>query len=190
MPLFTVRLTTGTSPAICLTSRCGPIAISDWEQESGARYDGFRCVGLYLRRRVPDHSGSNSEQPSGSSEPVPGRELHPLKSSAFHGALLRQLTIWDELLTEFCRHVGVVSKLLNRRDTCLVRDCDFRCDPCTTMFQKLSKCLCPVLPSAAFQHRSVASHTCLLERVRQSSRQLLHLVREHWSAAGNSGPTM
>jgi hypothetical protein len=25
------------------------------------------------------------------SEPVPGRELHPLKSSAFHGALLRQL---------------------------------------------------------------------------------------------------
>src|ERR1700751_2710177 len=24
------------------------------------------------------------------SEPVPGRELHPLKSSAFHGALLRQ----------------------------------------------------------------------------------------------------
>ena len=28
---------------------------------------------------------------SGWSEPVPGRELHPLKSSAFHGALLRQL---------------------------------------------------------------------------------------------------
>src|SRR5437867_2125208 len=29
---------------------------------------------------------------TGWSEPVPGRELHPLKSSAFHGALLRQLT--------------------------------------------------------------------------------------------------
>jgi hypothetical protein len=28
---------------------------------------------------------------SGWSEPVPGRELHPLKSSAFHGALFRQL---------------------------------------------------------------------------------------------------
>src|SRR5580692_2642438 len=28
---------------------------------------------------------------TGWSEPVPGRELHPLKSSAFHGALLRQL---------------------------------------------------------------------------------------------------
>ena len=29
---------------------------------------------------------------TGWSEPVPGRELHPLKSSAFHGALLRQLS--------------------------------------------------------------------------------------------------
>src|SRR4029077_7333247 len=29
---------------------------------------------------------------TGWSEPVPGRELHPLKSDAFHGALLRQLT--------------------------------------------------------------------------------------------------
>ena len=29
---------------------------------------------------------------TGWSEPVPGRELHPLKSSAFHGARSRQLT--------------------------------------------------------------------------------------------------
>jgi len=29
---------------------------------------------------------------TGWNEPVPGRELHPLKSSAFHGALYRQLT--------------------------------------------------------------------------------------------------
>src|SRR6266496_3259328 len=29
---------------------------------------------------------------TGWSEPVPGRELHPLKSSAFHGALFRQFT--------------------------------------------------------------------------------------------------
>jgi hypothetical protein len=29
---------------------------------------------------------------TGWSEPVPGQELHPLKSRAFHGALLRQLT--------------------------------------------------------------------------------------------------
>ncbi len=30
---------------------------------------------------------------TGWSEPVPGRELHPLKSSAFHGALIRQLEL-------------------------------------------------------------------------------------------------
>src|SRR5499427_6309981 len=30
---------------------------------------------------------------TGWSEPVPGRELHPLKSSAFHGALFRQLEL-------------------------------------------------------------------------------------------------
>jgi hypothetical protein len=30
---------------------------------------------------------------TGWSEPVPGRELHPLKSSAFHGALYRQLSV-------------------------------------------------------------------------------------------------
>jgi hypothetical protein len=32
---------------------------------------------------------------TGWSEPAPGRELHPLKSSAFHGALFRQLTFAD-----------------------------------------------------------------------------------------------
>jgi hypothetical protein len=30
---------------------------------------------------------------TGWSEPVPGRDLHPLKSSAFHGALFRQLRV-------------------------------------------------------------------------------------------------
>src|SRR5882724_6103568 len=30
---------------------------------------------------------------TGWSEPVPGREFHPLKSSAFHGALFRQLLL-------------------------------------------------------------------------------------------------
>src|SRR5262249_10468874 len=32
---------------------------------------------------------------TGWNEPVPGRELHPLKSSAFHGALFRQSTEID-----------------------------------------------------------------------------------------------
>src|SRR5262245_65634883 len=38
---------------------------------------------------------------TGWNEPVPGRELHPLKSSAFHGALFRQLRARSP-----CFHVG------------------------------------------------------------------------------------
>jgi hypothetical protein len=41
---------------------------------------------------------------TGWSEPVPGRELHPLKPSAFHGALLRQL-FKNLLLMPFPRRV-------------------------------------------------------------------------------------
>src|SRR5215469_8508594 len=33
---------------------------------------------------------------TGWNEPVPGRELHPLKSSAFHGALFRQLLAFGD----------------------------------------------------------------------------------------------
>ena len=36
---------------------------------------------------------------TGWSEPVPGQELHPLKSSAFHGALFRQLPARSQPLT-------------------------------------------------------------------------------------------
>ena len=49
---------------------------------------------------------------TGWSEPVPGRELHPLKSSAFHGALLRQLTrlpsSWRLGLLPVCRLTGTL----------------------------------------------------------------------------------
>src|SRR5262249_32406190 len=40
---------------------------------------------------------------TGWSEPVPGRELHPLKSSAFHGAQFQQLhgTNWQQLAQQF-----------------------------------------------------------------------------------------
>jgi hypothetical protein len=38
---------------------------------------------------------------TGWSEPVPGRELHPLESSAFHGALLRQLAAMLKFATQF-----------------------------------------------------------------------------------------
>jgi hypothetical protein len=46
---------------------------------------------------------------TGWSEPVPGRELHPLKSSAFHGARLRQLRrlrSWSPPITPVCRLIG------------------------------------------------------------------------------------
>src|SRR5947208_7778918 len=39
---------------------------------------------------------------TGWSEPVPGREFHPLKSSAFHGALLRQLSCSDMAIYANC----------------------------------------------------------------------------------------
>ena len=41
---------------------------------------------------------------TGWSEPVPGREFHPLKSSAFHGALLRQLADYGLLPAVFSSH--------------------------------------------------------------------------------------
>jgi hypothetical protein len=48
---------------------------------------------------------------TGWSEPVPGRELHPLKSSAFHGALLRQLT--NHRFELRINHLRLVSTLLH-----------------------------------------------------------------------------
>jgi hypothetical protein len=50
---------------------------------------------------------------TGWSEPVPGRELHPLKSSAFHGALFRQLRFprWRNLqkLNAFAEAQGLIT---------------------------------------------------------------------------------
>jgi hypothetical protein len=42
---------------------------------------------------------------SARSEPVPGREFHPLKSSAFHGALLRQQPVNPDDPRSGCRGV-------------------------------------------------------------------------------------
>ena len=52
---------------------------------------------------------------TGWSEPVPGRELHPLKSSAFHGALLRQQSCKEPSLRrwqggEACHDVSVLDQ--------------------------------------------------------------------------------
>jgi len=44
------------------------------------------------RSKLDGSASAAASIPTGWSEPVPGRELHPLKSSAFHGALYRQLS--------------------------------------------------------------------------------------------------
>jgi hypothetical protein len=45
-------------------------------------------------------------------DPVPGRELHPLKSSAFHGVLIRQSTRYEFSLFSFVVIVVVRGALL------------------------------------------------------------------------------
>jgi hypothetical protein len=53
---------------------------------------------------------------TGWSEPVPGREFHPLKSSAFHGALLRQLAqLADETKRKLLEHPARESVFLIKR---------------------------------------------------------------------------
>jgi len=53
-------------------------------------------VTLYTERSDGSVTLAATTIATGWSEPVPGWELHPLKSSAFHGALLRQLSLLDE----------------------------------------------------------------------------------------------
>jgi len=49
-----------------------------------------RLATLYIESSDSFVASTAASIATGWSEPVPGRELHPLKSSAFHGALLRQ----------------------------------------------------------------------------------------------------
>src|ERR1700686_2663028 len=51
-----------------------------------------RLATLYIESSDSFVASAAASIATGWSEPVPGRELHPLKSSAFHGALLPQLT--------------------------------------------------------------------------------------------------
>ena len=51
-----------------------------------------RLATLYTESSDSSVASAAASIATGWSEPVPGRELHPLESSAFHGALLRQLT--------------------------------------------------------------------------------------------------
>src|SRR5206468_1911221 len=50
-----------------------------------------RLATLYIESSDSFVASTAASISTGWSEPVPGRELHPLKSSAFHGALFRQL---------------------------------------------------------------------------------------------------
>ncbi len=51
-----------------------------------------RQATLYTESSDSSVASAAASIATGWSEPVPGRELHPLESSAFHGALLRQLS--------------------------------------------------------------------------------------------------
>jgi hypothetical protein len=82
LPCVTVR----SAPAIIVS---GPAqrSLSLWPARSPSR-----LATLYIESSDSFVASAAVSIVTGCSEPVPGRELHPLKSSAFHGALLRQLT--------------------------------------------------------------------------------------------------
>jgi hypothetical protein len=75
-----------------------PFEIRIYEYEPLAQKSG-RLLPLFFRGLLSESSDSSVASAAASiatgwSEPVPGRELHPLESSAFHGALLRQRSIF------------------------------------------------------------------------------------------------
>ena len=66
-----------------------------------------RHATLYAERSDSFVASAAASIATGWSEPVPGRELHPLESSAFHGALFRQLRILEPAGTKFSRSQSV-----------------------------------------------------------------------------------
>ena len=82
LPCVTVR----SAPAIIFS---GPAqrSLTLWPVRSPSR-----LATLYIESSDSFVASAAASIATGWSEPVPGRELHPLKSSAFHGALFRQLT--------------------------------------------------------------------------------------------------
>jgi len=81
LPCVTVR----SAPAIVFS---GPAQRSLTLRPARSR---SRLATLYTESSDSSVASAAASIATGWSEPVPGRELHPLKSSAFHGALLRQL---------------------------------------------------------------------------------------------------
>src|SRR6266851_8272317 len=80
LPCVTVR----SAPAIVFS---GPAqrSLTLWPARSPSRQ-----ATLYTEGSDSFVASAAASIATGWSEPVPGRELHPLTSSAFHGALLRQ----------------------------------------------------------------------------------------------------
>src|ERR1700691_4846082 len=83
------RVTVRSAPAIVFS---GPAqrSLMLWPARSRSRQ-----ATLYTESSDSFVASAAASIATGWSEPVPGRESHPLKSSAFHGALLRQLTSED-----------------------------------------------------------------------------------------------
>src|SRR5271169_2408238 len=82
LPCVTVR----SAPATTF-SRPAQRSLTLWPARSRSRH-----ATLYTEGSDSFVTSAAASIATGWSEPVPGRELHPLKSSAFHGALLRQLS--------------------------------------------------------------------------------------------------
>ena len=61
------------------------LLVATWPARSPSRQ-----ATLYIESSDSFVASAAASIATGWSEPVPGLELHPLKSSAFHGALLRQ----------------------------------------------------------------------------------------------------
>jgi len=81
LPCVTVR----SAPAI-IVSRPAQRSLTLWPARSRSRH-----ATLSIESSDSFVASAAASIATGWNEPVPGRELHPLKSSAFHGALFRQL---------------------------------------------------------------------------------------------------
>jgi hypothetical protein len=96
----------GLSPTECasLSWTHGPAqrSLTLWPARSRSRQ-----ATLYIESSDSFVASAAASIATGWSEPVPGREFHPLKSSAFHGARFRQLcrcaaTDYTRLRTSYC----------------------------------------------------------------------------------------
>jgi hypothetical protein len=93
-PMELVRSSISTISGLpCVTVRSAPAIVSGPAQRSLTLWPArspSRLATLYIESSDSFVASAAASIATGWSEPVPGREFHPLKSSAFHGALLRQ----------------------------------------------------------------------------------------------------